>query len=234
MTISTAGESIAKTGEGIIPESEPTRLVVVSGVKTVKDTKEWTNEFQNCEASNIIRPQKDAGEIRLACLKSGDENGVLIASYPKTEEGVENFNKEGLLDNKLVLPPLEPNLVCDLLFDKWEVDPKSLKKMDDEFMVYIGGHGVLSYDKWFSAFVEYPHGKEFPGVVRTLAARGPKHSDGSDTCVFIHVFNKKYEDEARKLLFGEEKKLITQEKSNIVLPFYPDLFADIKSGHEGW
>ena len=205
----------------------------------ISDFPTWLATFKEVDKKTSYQMEELKADLRLACSgpnrNDGTKTCVVIQTYPKSNEAaIKDCLKfdappfsgdDGLISRGIVIPPFEPCISAELWLDKWEIDPATLSD-DEELMVYVGGHGVLNFDRWFKLFQEYPHDKEFPGVVRTLAGKGPKHTDGTDTCVYVHIFKKSYEKLVRDLMFGQEKKLVIMEHS-VVLPYQPDIHATV-------
>lgn len=208
------------------------KLCILLASYTVADHDKWltsfeekdTNVFQNREpmaALSALRvagcetDKKDTVKTVIAIITYLASNGDKIRNYVE--------NDAALQSDGLVAPSI---MTFELLLDRWEIDPATLSS-NEKIAVYIGGHGVLNFDSWLTIFQKYPHDKDFPGVIRTLAGKGPKHPDGTETCFYIHFFRKSYEKLVHQFMFGEEKKLSVLEHS-VVLPYQPDIYADIE------
>lgn len=195
----------------------------------VDNANEW---LASVEKNDELNPRSTEDLLRVVCCKIDDkgretERGVIIHTYPLSNEGIiKKYLEVNALVSSNSSQVITPSVMTfELLFDRWEIDPASLPH-DEKLSVYVGGHGVLNFDSWLNIFKEYPHEKEFPGIVRILAGKGTKHADGTETCVYVHLYKKSCEKEVHKLLFGEEKKFRLLEHS-VVLPYHPDIHADV-------
>lgn len=215
----------------LLPDDDKFGMMVAS--YAVNDLENWLASIQKNDENN---PRFTKDILRVVCRETSDKkketnNGVIVHTYPSSSENsIKNYLEASSVasSGEVITPSI---MIFELMLDRWEIDPATLSG-DEKLAVYIGGHGVLNFDSWLKIFREYQHGKEFPGIVRILAGRGPKHADGTETCVYVHLFKKSCEKLVHNLLFGEEKKLIALEHS-VVLPYYPDIYADVVSMSEG-
>jgi hypothetical protein len=195
----------------------------------VNNANEW---LAHVKKNDGLNPRLAEDLLRVVCSETIDkgretERGVILHTYPLSDEDIikEYIEVNAMVssDSSQVITPSV--MTFELLVDRWEIDPASLPR-DEKLAIYIGGHGVLNFDSWLKIFKDYPHSKDFPGIVRILAGKGTKHADGTETCVYVHLFKRSCEKEVHKLLFGEEKKLRMLEHS-VILPYHPDIYADV-------